>query len=62
MYNVYKVREDFPVFKNSNTIYLDNAATTYKPQSVINAVTHYLAKETANSGRGDYHDRLCCYF
>lgn len=56
MYNVYKVREDFPVFKNSNTIYLDNAATTYKPQSVINAVTHYLAKETANSGRGDYHD------
>ncbi len=56
MYDVYKIREDFPVFKNSKTIYLDNAATTYKPQSVINAVTHYLSKETANSGRGDYHD------
>ena len=35
MYDVYKIREDFPVFKNTNTIYLDNAATTYKPKSVI---------------------------
>ena len=56
MYNVYKIRNDFPVFTNSKTIYLDNAATTYKPQSVIEAVTNYLSKETANSGRGDYHD------
>ncbi len=56
MYDVYKIRKDFPVFHNSKTIYLDNAATTYKPQSVIDSVTKYLSKETANSGRGDYHD------
>lgn len=56
MYNVYKIREDFPIFKNRKTIYLDNAATTYKPQIVIDEVTKYLSIETANSGRGDYHD------
>lgn len=56
MYDVYKIREDFPVFKNNKTIYLDNAATTYKPQCVIDAVTLYLSKETSNSGRGDYQD------
>lgn len=56
MYDVYKIRKDFPVFKNNKTIYLDNAATTYKPQVVIDAVTNYLSKETANSGRGDYQN------
>ncbi len=56
MFDVNKIRNDFPVFKNSKTIYLDNAATTYKPQTVIDAVTTYLAKETSNSGRGDYQD------
>lgn len=56
MYDVLKIREDFPVFKNSKTIYLDNAATTYKPQCVIDAVATYLSKETSNSGRGDYED------
>ncbi|HPK29245.1 MAG TPA: cysteine desulfurase [Bacilli bacterium] len=56
MYDVYKIRKDFPVFDNNKTIYLDNAATTYKPQVVIDAVTNYLSKETANSGRGDYQN------
>ncbi|OQA78521.1 MAG: putative cysteine desulfurase [Tenericutes bacterium ADurb.Bin239] len=56
MYDVYKIRKDFPVFLNNKTVYLDNAATTYKPQVVIDAVTDYLSKETANSGRGDYRD------
>ncbi|MFA5659870.1 MAG: cysteine desulfurase [Bacilli bacterium] len=56
MFNVDDIRKDFPVLSNSKTIYLDNAATTYKPQVVIDAVTHYLTMETSNSGRGDYHD------
>ncbi|OQC50427.1 MAG: putative cysteine desulfurase [Tenericutes bacterium ADurb.Bin024] len=56
MYDVNEIRKDFPVFANNKTIYLDNAATTYKPQVVIDAVTNYLSKGTANSGRGDYQD------
>ncbi len=56
MFDINKVRADFPLLKNSKTIYLDNAATTYKPQAVIDAVTKYFTSETANSGRGDYHD------
>lgn len=56
MYDVKKIRAAFPVFTTSKTIYLDNAATTYKPQVVIDAVTTYLVNETSNSGRGDYHD------
>lgn len=56
MFDINKVRADFPLLRNSKTVYLDNAATTYKPQVVIDAVTKYFTSETANSGRGDYHD------
>lgn len=56
MYNINKIRNDFPMLKNSKTIYLDNAATTYKPQQVIDAVVSYMSKLTSNSGRGDYID------
>lgn len=56
MFDVNKIRKDFPVLQTSQTIYLDNAATTYKPQQVIDAVATYLTKETSNSGRGDYDD------
>lgn len=48
------IRNDFPMFKNNKSVYLDNAATTYKPQSVIDAVTHYYTHESVNVGRGDY--------
>ena len=33
------IRKDFPLFRNNPDIaYLDNAATTQKPQSVLDAV------------------------
>lgn len=35
-------------------VYLDNAATTQKPQSVINAITHYYTHINANVHRGSY--------
>lgn len=55
MFDVKKIREDFPMFKNNPTmIYLDNAATTFKPQCVIDAVTNYYTKESVNVHRGDY--------
>ncbi len=35
-------------------VWLDNASTTFKPYSVIQAITDYYSKETSNSHRGDY--------
>ena len=46
-------REEFPMM-NTNYIYLDNGATTWKPLSVINKITDYYTKYTANAHRGDY--------
>ncbi len=59
MYDIKKIREQFPMLKNKkmqghSLVYLDNASTTLKPQCVIDAVNNYLSNETANSHRGDY--------
>ena len=54
MLDVKSIRKDFPLLQNRNVIYLDNAATTLKPQSVIDAVTYYYTNLGANSHRGDY--------
>lgn len=54
MFDVIKVREDFPMFENKELVYLDNAATTFKPQSVIDAITNYYTKSSVNIHRGDY--------
>lgn len=39
---------------NPGLIYLDNGATTFKPQCVIDAVNHYYTHTTCNIHRGDY--------
>ena len=60
MYDVYKIREQFPMLKTQKymqgkpLVFLDNASTTFKPQCVIDAVVKYYSEETANSHRGDY--------
>ena len=60
MYDVYKIREQFPMLKEQKymqgkpLVFLDNASTTFKPQCVIDAITKYYAEETSNSHRGDY--------
>lgn len=46
-------REDFPMLE-SDIIYLDNGATTFKPECVINKMTEYYTKYSANAHRGDY--------
>lgn len=46
-------REDFPMLKQ-DLIYLDNGATTFKPQSVLDAMNEYYTKYCANAHRGDY--------
>lgn len=46
-------REDFPMLKQ-DIIYFDNGATSLKPQCVINKMTEYYEKYSANAHRGDY--------
>lgn len=46
-------REDFPML-DTGYIYLDNGATTWKPRQVIESITNYYTKYTANAHRGDY--------
>ncbi len=52
-------REDFPnlaaEFKGRPIVYLDNAATTFKPRTVIEAVTRHYSSQTANVHRGVHH-------
>ena len=48
------IRKDFPLISNSNTIYLDNAATSQKPLSVIEAIEEYYKEKNANPMRGLY--------
>lgn len=46
-------KKDFPMLKKEY-IYLDNGATTFKPNCVINAMNEYYMNYTANAHRGDY--------
>lgn len=60
MFDPKAVRKDFPMFQNHPTmqghplVWLDNASTTFKPNSVVKAVEEYYTSETSNSHRGDY--------
>jgi len=51
-----KIREDFPALRlkvhGKPLVYLDNAATTQKPQVVIDALTRYYTEENSNVHRG----------
>ena len=64
MIDVEKIRSDFPMFANNpDLIYFDSAATSLKPQCVIDAVTSFYTHHTSNVHRGDYdiaalNDRL----
>lgn len=49
------LKKDFPIFeKYPELVYLDSAATTLKPQLVMDAVMEYYLKYSANSHRGIY--------
>jgi len=52
------IRNDFPILRQSSQdrplIYLDSAATTQKPQQVIDALVRYYTQHNANVGRGVY--------
>ena len=48
------IRAEFPLINNEKIVYLDNGATTQKPQSVIDALSEFYLKRNANPMRGLY--------
>jgi cysteine desulfurase/selenocysteine lyase len=54
-----KVRRDFPILgrrvNGKKLVYLDNAATSQKPNSVIRAISRYYKQENANIHRGVHY-------
>ena len=55
-YDVRRVRRDFPILgqkiHGKPLVYLDNAATTQKPQQVLDAIVRYYSEDNANVHRG----------
>ena len=47
-------QKDFPIFSDSDLVYLDNAATTQKPQSVLDEVDSLYREANANVHRALY--------
>ena len=50
-------RADFPAIaalQRQDQTYLDNAATTQKPQALLDALTHYYANGAANVHRAQH--------
>ena len=51
------VREDFPILKQKvhgkPLIYMDSAATSQKPQTVIDAISHVYMHQMKSSSRGE---------
>ena len=56
MYDINKIREDFPILSREvygkPLIYLDNGATTQKPRCVVEAITNEYYSVNANVHRG----------
>jgi cysteine desulfurase/selenocysteine lyase len=59
MYSAEKIRKSFPILDSEvnqhKLVYLDNAATTQKHQSVIDAVSQFYEKENSNIHRGVHY-------
>lgn len=57
--NIDKIREDFPILKQNvygkQLVYLDNAATTQKPQAVIDSIVNYYTNINSNIHRGVHY-------
>lgn len=58
-FDINQIRADFPILSRKINgkplIYLDNAATTQKPDIVIESIKHFYSQENANIHRGVYY-------
>src|SRR5262249_29333018 len=58
-YDVAKIRRDFPILnravRGKKLVYLDNAATTQKPQAVIDRIVRFYSEENSNVHRGVHY-------
>ncbi len=58
-FDINRIRADFPILKlevhGKPLVYLDNAATSHKPQVVIDAITRYYAEQNSNIHRGVHY-------
>ncbi|HUP46423.1 MAG TPA: cysteine desulfurase [Thermoanaerobaculia bacterium] len=58
-YDVEAVRRDFPILtrqvRGKRLVYLDNAATTQKPQTVIDRIVKFYVEENSNVHRGVHY-------
>ncbi len=55
IFNASQIKKQFPIFTNNpELVYLDSAATSQKPQIVIDAVSNFYQKYNANIHRGIY--------
>lgn len=58
-FDVQKIRADFPILKREvygmPLVYFDNAATTQKPQAVIDAIVNYYQQDNSNIHRGVHY-------
>ncbi len=50
---IKEIQKRFPILKN-DLVFLDNAATTQKPQNVINSISEYYSNFNSNVNRGIY--------
>ena len=59
MFDIHKIREDFPILSRSiygkPLVYLDNAATTQKPRVVVEAISDEYYNVNANVHRGVHY-------
>lgn len=60
VYDVDRIRRDFPILdrqvrSGKKLVYLDNAATTQKPQAVIDRLLRYYTEENSNVHRGVHY-------
>ncbi|HEX9407954.1 MAG TPA: cysteine desulfurase [Thermoanaerobaculia bacterium] len=59
-YDFERIRRDFPILHRTirggkKLVYLDNAATTQKPQVMIDRLVHYYTEENSNVHRGVHY-------
>jgi len=57
--DIHKIRQDFPILNRmlnngKRLVYLDNAATTQKPNEVIDAICRYYSEYNSNIHRAVY--------